>query len=334
LDFAVIDEEGAEDEGQVHFFCNAGTAGIFNPCETAVLSSGGTIPIDVGAADFNGDGELDVMVLNQGDAAGEGTIALFIAAGNGNFSLPSQPTFSVPRVPQDLAIGLLNPNEDSIADAAIADNDVLGEDNVTLLYGGTGGAILTRRSAVLELATTALTIGGFGGNNNPDLAGTNDGQASDTSNIIAVNIGNGTNDQNSFSNSANVGAPLNGSGRVIMTGRFDDDAMDDLVVLSLDATTLRIALNRELSVTATPTTMSTATRVPTLTPSVPPTDTQVPTATPMSTATARSGRDDDSCSIVVGNGTSADRSALLFFGAAAITFLRRWAKGGRDRGMG
>lgn len=286
LDLAIIDEEGPADNGEVHFFCNQGSVGLFAPCPTGVLDSGGEMPIDVGVGDFNGDGNLDVLVLNQGPANTEdnGRLALFVGNGGGAFSIPQQATFSISRIARDLAIGDINPDEDSNDDAVVVDDDTLGLDNTTVFFGTTSGAILLRRSATLELGTTGVTIGSFAGSAAPDLAGTNDDNPrlenqGDASNI-AVLLGNGTSSQPPFSETgALIAAQLGDVVTVILSGRLNDDALDDVVTLTkpADANTdpqLIVGLNTSASATETPGTPMPAS----------PTPTQTPTATRVVTA--------------------------------------------------
>lgn len=324
LDLAILDEEGADDNGEIFFLCNVGQVGLFEPCISAVLDSRGEFPIDVGSGDFNGDGRTDVVVLNQGGAAGEGSVALFVGQGDGRFSVPLQPTFAITNEPRDLVVADLNAAEDSIDDVAVAEFEVLSDDNVTILLGGTGQSIFTRPGrALLEIGTTAIAAGKFTVDDNADLVGGNDPDQVGSS-IIAIAPGDGT---GRFQD-PQIGSLLSGGALALAAGRLNDDELEDLVALNLAATELRVVLNTFDP--STPTLTSTATQVPTRTatatpsgtappPSPSPTSTTVVTSTPVIA-------DDDSCSIVAVAGVPPDRSGLLFLGAAVITLLRRGAR--------
>lgn len=262
-DVAVLDQDGTDENGQVYFFCNIGQAGVLEPCATGSLSSGGEEPIDIGAGDFNGDGNVDVVVLNQGADEGDGTVGLLTGNGDGTFTIPRVATFGVDNEPRDLAVGSLNPDTDSIDDVAVGEFEVLSNDNVTILLGGTTGGIFTERKSLLEVATTAIAIGNLGGDTNPDLGGANDpGQVSSG---ITVAVGDGAGD---FADPQSGGS-LSGGAVSLVAGRLNDDELDDLVALNLDGDELRIAINNPTGPTDTPGTPGTpgeGTPTPTPTP--------------------------------------------------------------------
>lgn len=327
LDLALIDAEGSNGNGEIFFLCNAAEGG-FEPCISAMFDSDGANPVDVAAGDFNGDGRMDAVVLNQGWLPGEGNVSLYIGQGDGRFSRPSGGTFPVTDVPQDLDVGDLNAAEDTIDDVAVGTFEQLSNDNVLILLGGTTNRVFRASRALLELATTAITAGKFTIDDNDDLVGGND--PAQVTSILAIAVGDGTGE---FQD-PQIGRLIPGGARALVSGPLNGDDLDDIVALSLDRANLRIALNTFDP--ATPTSTATSTEAPTGTSTVTPTDTRrEPTTTPFPSFTSiRTNTntpagstveaDDDACSIASGAQSLGSWLPLLI-GVGAVWLRRRRA---------
>lgn len=349
LDLALIDAQGTAGTGEVFFLCNTGQSGAFTPCVSTIMDTRGESPIDVGAGDFNGDAQVDIVVLNQGSATVQGSLALFAGVGDGSFSLATGRTFSVAPDARDLTVADLNPVEDGIDDVAVAEYTLGGDDNVVIFLGGQTSSVFTRPAqALLEIATTAIAVGNLSRDAEPDIAGVNDPDLHPPD--IAATFGDGA---ASFSPPLS-GARMLGGAIALAAGRLNDDELDDLVALSLDGTAIRIALNTfppptptfTTAPTGTPTETATATASPsvtstaiatvtaTRTPTSTFTFTATSTATPVSTSTSTASHTatrpitdefpgDDSCSIVA-HGRRPQAGSWLPLLVGVLGFVRAW----------
>lgn len=321
-DLAFIDAQGTGGNGEIFFLCNTSEGGL-EPCISARFDSDGANPVDVAAGDFNGDGRMDAVVLNQGVGGSNGNVSLYIGQGDGRFSRPSGGTFLVTDVPQDLVVGDLNSAEDDIDDVAVGTYELLSNDNVLVLLGGTSNRVFRTSKALLELATTAIAAGKFTNDDNADLVGGND--PTQISSIISIAVGDGT---GAFQD-PQIGRLLPGGARALASGRLDGDDLDDLVALNQAGTELRIAFNTFDA--ATPTSTATSTQVPTrtgtATPLASPTSTAESTSTITSTpitantSTPIAREDDDACQIGAGGARGSWLPPLV--GIAAILLRRR-----------
>ena len=101
------------------------------PLNTAV----GTEPIALAAADFNGDGKLDLAVADFGvPGLSAGSFAVLIGNGNGTFQ-PQQDPLTNPGAP--VAVVAADFNGDGKVDLAVANEDT---STITLLAGNGNGA--------------------------------------------------------------------------------------------------------------------------------------------------------------------------------------------------
>ena len=143
--------------------------GIFG--EQTVTASGSPIavgrnPQDVAAGDFNGDGNVDLAVLNSNDQ----TISILLGNGDGTFKV-SRTTYSTGSGPVALITGDFD-GDGNLDLAALNSTD----QTVTVRLGNGDGTFGGRNTyslpgVLLTLTTpTALTMGDFNGDGIPDLA--------------------------------------------------------------------------------------------------------------------------------------------------------------------
>ncbi|HET7502446.1 MAG TPA: tandem-95 repeat protein [Kofleriaceae bacterium] len=179
---------------------------------TPAVATGGAGTRAVAAADFNGDGYLDVAAAN-GSASSVG-----ILLGNGAGGLALQATYATGAGPSAIAIADLD--RDGHPDLAIL-NATAG--TATILRGSASGAFTAAGTVTLAAGAAALAIADFDLDGNPDLAVAATG-------ALQVLHGNGS---GGFSPLATV--PFTGTPASLAAGDFDRDGLVDLAVATTGA---------------------------------------------------------------------------------------------------
>jgi hypothetical protein len=176
-------------------------------------SDGGDyIPGTMIAADFNGDGKLDLAVV--GDYISWGGITILLGNGDGTFAAAG------PNLDLNADFGLIATgdfNGDGIPDL-IATN-YFGPGGATVFLGkGDGTFTATATPLALDPFISSIVVGDFNGDGKPDLAfGDRD------SNVVSVFLGNGDGTFNLAS-----GSPISGAGLSLIAGDFNHDGKLDL----------------------------------------------------------------------------------------------------------
>jgi hypothetical protein len=170
----------------------------------------------VGAADFNGDGKLDLAVATRNGATGQpNPVAILLGNGDGTFqSAVNLTLLSNPQ--QFLAVGDFN--GDGKADLVTA--NCCGVNFINVMMGNGDGTFQGPVSYATGTDPWAIVTGDFNGDGNTDIAvaNYNGGNVS-----ILLNNGNGT-----FANAVNYGAGA--SPHAIATADFNSDGKLDLVI--------------------------------------------------------------------------------------------------------
>jgi len=188
-----------------------GTGGF----STAIGSpfAAGNAPQSLAAGDFNGDGKLDLAIVNFA----ANTVAIMLGTGTGQFIAASGGPVSVGASPVFVSTGDFN--GDNKADLIVANN---GDNSLTVLFGdGTGHFAASPGSLVtLASAPQALALADLNHDGHPDVA-----VASSSGNRITILLGDGTGHFSSPSNgSVTTGslpvaislADMNGDGNLDM----------------------------------------------------------------------------------------------------------------------
>jgi uncharacterized protein (TIGR03437 family) len=128
---------------------------------TPVEFPAGPAPYYVFAADFNGDGKLDLVVSDGGQGS---TIAVLLGNGNGTFRAPKQ--LSVTNYPG--AVVAADFNNDGHTDIAVLD---VGADSALIFLGNGDGTFQQPRSFPSGPQTGSLVFGDFNQDGFLDLAG-------------------------------------------------------------------------------------------------------------------------------------------------------------------
>ena len=193
------------------------------------IPSGGVGPMDQAAADFNGDGKTDLVVVNNSDS----TLASFLGDGKGGFSLHATLT-SASDLSSPRAVVVGDFNKDGKMDAAVAN---YASNKVAVFFGdGLGGfsshAIFNSGGTGVT-GLTALAVGDFNGDGNLDLAAANY-----NSGTVGILLGDG---HGGFS----TAVTFNSGGlnpRSLAVGDFNADNKLDLAVTNTDNNTIGILL--------------------------------------------------------------------------------------------
>jgi hypothetical protein len=118
----------------------------------------GNDPVALCAADFNGDGKLDLAVLNDQDA----TVSILLGNGDGTFQ--AQTTISTGLNPESIVAGDFN--SDGHIDLAIANTSA----SVSVLLGNGDGTFTAKPNFAVGSHPIGITTGDFNGDGRLDLA--------------------------------------------------------------------------------------------------------------------------------------------------------------------
>jgi hypothetical protein len=162
----------------VAFFVVSPNVGRSVAFVSASSPAAGDLPTAVAVGDFNGDGKLDLVVLNEYSY----TLSILLGDGTGNFTLASSPNTggSLPR-----AVVVGDFNGDGKLDLAVA-NDA----NVSILLGdGTGNFTLASSTPFGGGGPFSVAAGDFNGDGKLDLAV---GEGIGWAGAVSIMLGDGT----------------------------------------------------------------------------------------------------------------------------------------------
>ncbi len=195
-------------------------------------------PESVVAADFNGDGNLDLAVANP---VGTGTLSphdnIFILLGAGNGSFGPATNVAVGITPESLTVGDFN--GDGKPDLAVANEFSF---DVSILLGKGDGTFDAAPNVPVENNPQSVAVGDFNGDGRLDLAVTRPG-SSDV--LILLGTGDGT-----FGTATTFSVQVGPFSLAV--GDFNGDGQPDLAVTKLGSNTVSILLNTTVIVTPPP----------------------------------------------------------------------------------
>lgn len=182
----------------------------------------GTNPSVVAVKDFDGDGKLDLVVVN----AESNDVSVLLNDGNDGFGTATN--FTVGTSP--ISVTVADFNGDGKLDLAVVNSE---SNDVSILLNDGNGGFGTATNFTVGTKPSSLVVGDFNRNGQLDLAVVN--SASNEVSVL-LNDGNG-----SFATATNFTV---GTSPVFVTAAdFDGDGQLDLVVTNSDADTVSVLLN-------------------------------------------------------------------------------------------
>lgn len=159
LDFAVINQAS----NNVAILLGNGD-GTFMPAAGSTPDVG-AVPTSLAVGDFNGDGKLDLAVVNNGSS----NVTILLGDGAGGFTQAPGSPINVQPGPQMLVTGDFN--SDGKLDLAVTTNNGTGGDSVAIILGNGDGSFAPPANLFLATEVTqGIGIGDFEGNGKVDLA--------------------------------------------------------------------------------------------------------------------------------------------------------------------
>jgi len=238
-----LNEDGRPDFVSVDYSTNSvaillgQTGGGFS--DTGVAYPVGSEPVAAAVGDFNADGKLDLVVVNQvcpvnTSICSPGSVSILLGNGDGTF----QPHVDYATGPDPLSVVVGDFNHDGILDLAVADHvsviDGASPGMVSLLVGNGDGTFRAHSDFAAGLGVGSLGVGDFNRDGNLDLIVVNHPDENNIS--LSMFLGNG---DASFRQAANLVA--GGPPAAITTGDFNKDGKLDVAVTT-DQSTVSVFL--------------------------------------------------------------------------------------------
>jgi hypothetical protein len=193
--------------------------------KTLVEYTVGAYPYAVAVADFNGDGRLDLVVVNSND----NTVSILLGNGDGTFR--AQHTFATGSGPVAVAVGNFGNGKVDLAVANYYDN------TVSVLMGNGDGTFRQRTDYSGFSQPKALAVGELNGDGKADLIVVNSSAYQGGSSVSAL-LGNGHGGFGQRTDYAVGEFPTS-----VVVGDFNGDGMPDLAVANFDSDSVSVLLN-------------------------------------------------------------------------------------------
>jgi hypothetical protein len=172
-----------------------------------VFPAGGA-PGKIAVGDFNQDGKLDAVVINQG-------ISVLFGNGDGTFQPPV--SYTTPATPLSIAVGDFN--NDGFPDIAV------GTTQGVTVYLNLGNGTFQSGANIASAAVGTIVVGDFNGDHNQDLALAPSSGSDSGSDFVFVFLGNGDGRFRSAGGYRAGGCP-----QAMAAGDFNNDGKLDLAL--------------------------------------------------------------------------------------------------------
>lgn len=226
-----------QDSNNVSIRLGNGAGGFTSPLVPEVAVR--TEPIAVAVADFNGDGNPDLAVVNGGIVLGEGgTVSIRLGNGAGGFTSPSVPEVPVGvffPISQALSIATADFNGDGRIDLAVG-SGTNTSNAVSIRLGDGAGGFTSPAVAEVRFNSQVLSvaIADFNRDGRQDFAVTQDNGAG----MVSIRLGDGN---GGFTSPAVPNIPIPGAFLgVVAIGDFNGDGNPDFAAGTRDNVSIRL----------------------------------------------------------------------------------------------
>ena len=217
--------------GEVYIYLGNGDGTFQTGATYHVGAQNSQPPGSIVAADFNGDGKLD---LAAADGFGSNNVSILMGNGDGTFQ--SQVQYATGLSPNSIAVADFN--NDGKLDLAVADDDPAAN-SVSILLGNGDGTFRTHVDYPTGVGPASVTTGDFNGDGKLDLAAADPG-----SNTVSILLGNGDGTFRANQDFVVGVTPLS-----VVARDFNGDGTFDLAVANWGSNTVSVLLQAPAVVT-------------------------------------------------------------------------------------
>jgi FG-GAP-like repeat/Cep192 domain 4 len=194
---------------------------LYNRADFAV----GKIPYGVVAADFNGDGKLDLAVTNRDD----NTVSILLGKPDGTFA--AQTVYATGTAPQALVAADFD--GDSKMDLAVGNTNPSGPGSVSILLGNGDGTFQSQVDYQVGANPIGIVSSDYNGDKKLDLA-----MANNLDSTVSILLGNGDGTFQSQTTVSIGAAPV-----ALLSGDFNGDGKLDLITSDSGSSDVTVLLS-------------------------------------------------------------------------------------------